>query len=309
MSAVAITPIQAAAKALVEHQVEPLIRGMIVVPVDGIGPMPLIAISPEGEYPQRLHPDYARVLAGRTAVVVVVNDDSFAAAAQDALDAHRVGAEADLVATVLVSRGRLLEPARGDEPVWLGEVLATMPTRALSTPTELGIWAPTRTPQFDATSPHSGAVDIAELREKWVHCAITGQTPDPQSVAELAAAMGDVDQRDELLTAALRLAWAELADDATAAEAMRVMLGSTDRPDVHLLVRFGLVAAFAAAHTVPGPEAAQLHALGGLMMWAAYRSGAAASAAQLSLVNDASCSLGLLVERLAAVATPPWTLA
>ena len=268
---------------------EPLPRGFILAGTNEEGVSATFGVDPDAEYPQELTMDSFSILAGVDVVLTVVHDRGLEYAAHDAYTVLRQLDGLQLVAVILVS-GEYLMELPGERRTTLTAACASLPA-SLGRPTELQIWAPTRSSDFAPVDPTADDVDVEELIEPWIHAVVTGRRPDEDLVAKVATAITDSDARDRLLLATVRLGFADLDDASSDREVLSALLGAHGKPQNRQLIKAALVAQYIAAHTTDMAAAALLYAIASLLLWSEARARSALHAAETALLHDRSCSL------------------
>lgn len=268
---------------------EPLPRGFILAGTGKNGMSATFGVDPDADYPQELSAASFHPLAGEDIVLTVVHDHGFEPAAHDAQTVLRRLAGLHFAAIVLSSGDYLME-LPGERRTTLAAASASLPAE-LGRPTELEVWAPTRSRDFEPVDPATDEVDVDTLLEPWIHAVVTGRRPDVRLVAEIAAAITGDTSRDRLLLAAVRLGFAELDDASGDRDVLAALLGSRSRPQGGKLTRAALLAQYVAAHTTDSSAAAMLYAIASLLLWSEARARASLHAAETALLHDRSCSL------------------
>lgn len=287
---------QIAAYAMTQ-QIEPLVRGFLVVSLGPSSAMAMVGVDPDQTMtPERITSrDFGRVL-GEKVLIVAFNDRSLVDAYEDLRVVHHELHYLDIVAVVVASGDYLIEdPEAGVQ--WIGDILESLPA-AIRRPTELEAWATMRTRMFDPVDVAVDAGEIDDLEEQWLHAVVTGRTPERGLVARLASAVTNVETRDRLMLAAVRLGFTELDESSGESEVMSALLGSAGRPQGNRLVAAGLAAQFAASHVADGPSASQLYAISAMLLWGEGRARASLRAAEEALLHDRSNGFAASVEKL-----------
>lgn len=268
---------------------EPLPRGFILAGTGENGMSATFGVDPDADYPPDLTTETFSAITAREVVLTVVHDHGLERAAHDAQTV--LGRLAGLrIAAVVLSSGDYLMELPGEKRMTLAAAIASLPAE-LGRPTELELWAPTRSRDFEPVDPATDEVDVDALLEPWIHAVVTGRRPNEKLVAEVAAVIADGTARDRLLLAAVRLGFAELDDASSDRDVLAALLGTRSRPQGGQLTRASLVAQYVAAHTTDSSAAAVLYAIASLLLWSEARARAALHAAETALLHDRSCSL------------------
>lgn len=268
---------------------EPLPRGFILAGTGENGMSATFGVDPDADYPLDLSAAVFHQLFEQDVVLTVVHDHGLERAAHDAHTVLRRLAGLHFAAVVLCSGDYLME-LPGEKRTTLAAASASLPAE-LGRPTELEVWARTRSRDFEPVDPATDEVDVDVLLEPWIHAVVTGRRPDEKLVAEIAAAIADGTARDRLLLGAVRLGFVELDDASGDRDVLAALLGSRSRPQGGQLTRAALVAQYVAAHTTDSSAAAVLYAIASLLLWSEARARAALHAAETALLHDRSCSL------------------
>lgn len=308
MKKISLTMIQGAALALA-GQTEPMIRGIMVVPIDGDeAPQSMLGIDPGERYPTALPSVMTPVYRDVDVMLVVVNDDSIIAAGEDGRHALALMGDVSVVGLVLAS-GELLGDIRsGHSPQRLGQILSSIPAETAAPVSELRVWGATRRQAFAPVDPAPRVRDAVELQERFAHTVATGFAPDADFVAELAAA-AVTELRDQLLLATARSAFPSLGEQSSDEEAMTLLVRPSERPELEVGIAGALALSYAAQHTAAGPEASQLDAMAGVLFWTAGRAKSAHRAAESALLHDSSNTLARIhLRNMEALGSPEWLL-
>ena len=289
----------------ITKQVEPLVRGFVLVSTGQPAVMAMYGVDPDAEIPEDLDAARFTPLLGEGVVLAAINDRSLLDAAEDARGATERLRGHDIVAPVLVSGDYLMTVPEGRVHS-LGKIIESLPA-ILERPNGLQVWAATRAPAFEPVAPATAPGAVDELVEQWLHAIVTGHPLSEELVARLAAAAGDDTVRDRLMLVAIRLGFAELDEASGTEETMSALFGSLGRPQGERLIVAGLAAQFAAAHTTDGPAAAQLCAMAAMLLWGEGRSRAAMRSVEIAQLHDRSNSLAHSAQLLLHVrAYPEW---
>lgn len=303
---VELSQAQFAAHALTE-QLEPLSRGFILI---GLGSEPIVmmvSIDPGEEISTDLLSAGFGPVRSKRIILVASHHRSLMDAADDARVAREYLASFDIFTTVLISGDYLSNESGGDLKLLSG-VVASLPA-ALGRPSPLRAWAISRATQFEAVAPAEEVGQLNDLEDRWVHTVVTGQMPDRELTARLAAAATLPAAYDRLMLAAGRLAFDEF-DDASSSDAiLSAIVGRAGRPQRERLISAGIAAQFVASHTDDAPAAAQLYALSGLMLWSEARGQSALRAVEVALIHDRSNGFARSLEKLLSVRRYPEWLA
>jgi len=302
MSVVRMSVIQGAAHALTQI-IHPITDGFMIVPL-GPEPLPTVTVPAPRVPLETVFADPAfRILDGAPVLVIGIHwlmldiAEAYAASVAAALT------RADVQATAAVC-GEWIRSSETPTDQRIGDVLATLPARAGLVPSEIETWASHRRPRFEPVASTAG--DAGELRDQWLHAAVTGQEPDADMVARLGGAMAE-GQRDELLLEVVRAAFDSLDESSDRTQIMLAIVRCDERPRTAPLKRGGLTAAFAAAHLADDTAAADLGAVAALLLWAAGAGNASAHAVDEAVHRDPANGFVRLVEKIQDIPAT-WTL-
>lgn len=300
MNTIRLTALQAGAYAILQRT-EPPTRSFTLMPLgDFTRPYLTAGVAPGEDYSAGQLPFRP---TGQN-MLVVTNAESLDAAADDADELLRLHGDLDIVGAVLYSDGWLAEHRDGALPHRFGDVLANDPHTALRSQTPLGIWLTGREVVF---APVQVASDLEGAHERWLHVATTGQLPDEQDAAKIAALTGDGDSLNAMLGDIARAAYASLDEATSTEDALRALINGSERPQISTLRKAAAAALFTAVHVQDTPARAQLTAIGALLLWNIAQGRSAEHAITVALELDRSASFPRAIAALIrTIDRPDW---
>lgn len=304
MDAVRLSKPQMAAFAVVQ-QIEPLMRGFVLIGAEPTPVTALVAIDLDGEINPELRAGMFSVGFNGPVMLVEFHSSSLTNAEADARVVRERLEGLEILGAVLISGDYVLDRSTGKVSS-LEHVIATLP-EGLGQTTPLNAWALSRARQHALVAPAIEPEQLEELEDRWIHTIVTGQIPDERLVANIAAAVLQNGDIDSLLVATGRLAYDQLDESAGSEEVMNAFFGRNGQPKFDRLVVAAITAQYAASHIDDGQAAAALYALSGILLWSAARASSALRAIEVAMLHDQSNSMAHTMAKLMRVLEyPEW---